>query len=329
VSPTAARDLNVRHDGVGRVAGAARGVVLRQVGSDPKTFERLSRELSGYYLLGFEARDGDRDGRPHRIRVTLARRGGELRSRSAFTLPKPSAAGRGAELTALLRSLQPATELPMRVATYAYAEPAGKGVRVVISAEAGPRAATGGTVLGFVLIDQDGVIAATATSDSRDGRHSFSSVVTPGTYTLRAAAIDPLGRHGSVERIFRVQAAGVDALHVGDLMLAPQPAASPGAALEPFVDGVSGPSMIAYIETHSRGTAPRPDAVRVVVSATESGAPLVSAHAAVSSPDGGWSAAQAALSIGALAPGPYFARAEILSRGAIVARTGRPFTIVR
>ena len=69
VSPTAQRDLNVRHDGVSRVAGAARGAVFRQVGTDPKPFERIARELTGYYLLAFEARDGDRDGRPHRIRV--------------------------------------------------------------------------------------------------------------------------------------------------------------------------------------------------------------------------------------------------------------------
>ena len=69
VSPTAQRDLHVRHDGVSRVVGAARGAVFRQVGTDPKPFERIARELTGYYLLAFEARDGDRDGRPHRIRA--------------------------------------------------------------------------------------------------------------------------------------------------------------------------------------------------------------------------------------------------------------------
>src|SRR5688572_13030070 len=124
VSPTAARDLNVRQDGVARVAGAARGAVFRQVGTDPKPFERISRELSGYYLLAFEARDTDRDGRQHRIRLSLARgRSGQLRARTGFTLPPATPAARGAELTALLRSLSVVTELPLRVATYAYAEP--------------------------------------------------------------------------------------------------------------------------------------------------------------------------------------------------------------
>ena len=58
--------------------------------------------------------------------------------------------------------------------------------------------------LGFVLVNAAGVITATATHQARDGRYSFSALVPAGTYTLRAAAIDPFGRQGSVERMFRV-----------------------------------------------------------------------------------------------------------------------------
>jgi hypothetical protein len=72
VSPTADRDRHVREDGVDRVAGAARGAVFRQVGSDAAPLARIARELSGHYLLAFEASQGDRDARAHRIRVTMA-----------------------------------------------------------------------------------------------------------------------------------------------------------------------------------------------------------------------------------------------------------------
>ncbi len=328
VSPTASRDLNVRHDGVSRVAGAARGAVFRQVGTDPKPFERIARELAGYYLLAFEARDGDRDGKPHRIRVSLARRGAELRARTGFTLPAPNPAARGAELTALLRSLQPATELPLRIATYAYAEPVQQKVRVVISAEAGANGTASGTFLGFVLIDGAGVIAATAAHQARDGRYSFSSVVPPGTYTLRAAAIDAFGRQGSVERVFRVVPTAANQLHLGDLMLAPPPAAA-NDPLDPFIDRVSGTTVMAYLEMHSHGRAPRPDAVRVHIAASGAADALVSAAATLSGQDGGWSVARATLPIGVLAPGSYEARAEILVRGSVVSRTVRPFTIAR
>ena len=327
VSPTAQRDLQVRHEGVSRVAGAARGAVFRQVGTDPKPFERIARELTGYYLLAFEARDGDRDGRPHRIRVSLARRAGELRARTSFTLPAPDNTARGAELTALLRSSQPVTELPLRVATYAYAEPAGPKVRVVISAEAGSRETPSGTWLGFLLVDGASVIAATATHQARDGRYSFSALVAAGTYTLRAAAIDPFGRQGTVQRMFRVESAADNELHLGDLMLAAPPASATDP-LEPFIDRVSGSVMVAYLEIHGSGRAPRPETVRVHIAASATSEPLVSAAATTSAGGGGWTMARATLSIAALPPGTYVARAEIGARGAVVGRTVRPFTIV-
>lgn len=329
VSPTALRDLNVRHDGVARVAGAARGAVFRQVGTDPQPFERIRRELSGYYLLAFDARDTDRDNRLHRVRVSLARgRKGHLRARTGFTLPPSTPAARGAELSALLRSLSIATELPLRVATYAYAEPDSRSVRVVVSAEAGSDGAASGAWLGFVLIDGAGTIAATATHQAQQGRHSFSAIVAPGAYVLRAAAIDRFGRQGSVERAFRVQPGAANQLHVGDLMLAPPPA-SPDAALAPFIDRVSGEAVIAYLETHSSGTAPRPDAVRVHVTREATPDVVAAGRSSVSMRDGGWAMARTIVSIGSLPPGPYVARAEILAAGAVVARTARPFTISR
>lgn len=329
VSPTASRDLHVRHDGVVRIAGAARGAVFRQVGTDPKPFERITREITGYYLLAFEARAGDRDGRPHRIRVSLARgRRGQLRSRTGFTLPPATAAARGAELTALLRSLTLVTELPLRVATYAYAEPSARAVRVVISAEAGSASTPSGTWLGFVLVDSNRVIAATATHQASAGRYSFSAVVSPGTYVLRAAAIDPLGRQGSVERAFRVHPGAANELHVGDLMLAPPPA-SPKDPLEPFVDRVSGASVIAYLETQSSGSAPRPDGFRVHITRSGSEVAIATGRSSVSVRDGDWAMARTFVPIANLAPGSYVARAEILSGGTVVARTARPFTIVR
>ena len=207
VSPTATRDRQVREDGIEQVAGAARGAVFRLVGDDPSPFARISRELSGHYLLAFEAADGDRDARAHRIRVTLTRGGYQVRGAHAFHDARGGAAGarRAAERRCYARS-RPASELPLRVATYTYAEPARRALRVVISAEAGARRAS--AWLGFVLIDPAGVIAATAAQESRAGQYAFSAVVPEGRYTLRAAAIDAMGRQGSVERDFLARLGG-------------------------------------------------------------------------------------------------------------------------
>jgi VWFA-related protein len=326
VSPTFIRDQNVRQDGVAQVAGAARGAVFRQVGTDPKPFERISRELSGYYLLAFEARDSDRDGKPHRIRVTLDRRGYSLRARTGFTLPPLSAADRGVELSRLLTNLATVSELALRVATYAYAEPAADGVRVVISGEAGAGNAPSGIWMGFVLVNDAGVIAATATQQAADGRHAFSAVVPAGTYTLRAAAIDPLGRQGSVQRVFRVQPPTPDAMHVGDLLLAPVPATS-DAPLSPIVDRISGDAMVAYLELHA-AAGPRPDAVRFSVARAAGDPPVVASTAAMRVREGAWGIARATLPIAGLPSGRYEARAEIVVAGAVAGRVVRPFTLV-
>jgi VWFA-related protein len=325
VSPTFVRDLQVRNDGVSLVAGAARGAVFRQVGGDPKPFERIVRELSGYYLLAFEALDSERDGRPHRIRVTLAKGRGEVRARASFTMPAATPAARGAELTSLLRNPAPATELPLRVATYTYAEPGGDRVRIVISSEAGTEASASPTSLGFVLIDGRGVIAATAAHESSDGRHSFSVVVPEGSYTLRVAARDTVGRQGSVERVFRAQVARDRNLRVGDLMLALP--AQPGVPLEPLVDRASGPAIVAYLEVQAGSGGAPLDAVRFHVMGGVSDEPLVTATAEVSIRPGGLAIARASLPIGALPPGSYLARAEILVAGLVTGRVRRPFTI--
>ena len=64
VSPSAQLDRQLRGDGLARLAGSARGALFQLVGADPYPFRRILRELSGYYLVAFEADDG-RSRRPH------------------------------------------------------------------------------------------------------------------------------------------------------------------------------------------------------------------------------------------------------------------------
>ena len=325
VSPTATRDQHVRQDGIDQVAGAARGAVFRLVGGDPAPFARIGRELSGHYLLAFEAAESDRDARAHRIRVTLARGGYEVRARTRFTVPPATPPARGAQLSGLLRTLAPVNELPLRVATYTYAEPARRALRVVISGEAGSGEGAAGAWLGFVLIDAAGVIAATAIHEAPAGHYAFSTVVPEGGYTLRAAAIDPMGRQGSVERVFRARLEGTSEVRVSDLMLAPVPA-TPAASLSPIVDRATGDAIVAYLEFQVSGTAGGAG-VRVEIARGPSDPAVVSAAAAVAPGAGGWMTAQAVIPIAGLAPGPYLARAEVQSPGVPTGRVTRPFTI--
>lgn len=87
--PSYFRDSNVTATGLEMVAGTAGGAVMRVHGTSPDVaFDRVLRETSAYYLVGVEASEEDRDGRPHSIRVRVKRRGAEVRSRTELIIPR-------------------------------------------------------------------------------------------------------------------------------------------------------------------------------------------------------------------------------------------------
>jgi VWFA-related protein len=225
VSPTFVRDMELRADGLSRLAGSARGAVFRLLGGDHAPFQRIASELSGHYLIAFEPLPAERDGRLHRLELEVTRPGTAIRARQAFRIPATVASPRAREeqLVALLRSTLPATELPVRVATYTYVEPVSSNLRVVVSAEADPAGGGDGLVLGYVLVDGRGVIAASGALRAPSGRHAFTARVPRGNYTLRVGGVDPLGRRGMVERGFTAAVRQADDLQVSDLILTSSP----------------------------------------------------------------------------------------------------------
>lgn len=331
VSPTFLRDQQIRGDGLGRLAGSARGAMFRLVGSDPRPFERIRRELGGYYLLAFEPAPSDRDGEIHRIAVSLARGNGDVRARPAFRMPPvvPSARAREQELVDLLRAARPSRELPVRVATYTYVEPGAARLRVVVSTEADAASGPASQVLlGYVLIDAAGVIAASAAHRSQAGRHAFSTLLEPGDYTLRVAAIDPLGRRGSLERPFSASVHPQGGLQVSDIILAPVPA-HPDQALEPIVDRVGDARVVVYLELYAESMDPLRDlAASVEIAEGEALPALVTVPAEIQRRDARWSTARAVVPLDGLKPGPYVARVRVATPGApSPVQAVRPFTL--
>ena len=77
-------DRDARKQGLETLVGSARGTVVSVSGSGASFFERLEAELSGYYLVAVESDPRDRDGKPHPIRVDVARRGATVRARRQF-----------------------------------------------------------------------------------------------------------------------------------------------------------------------------------------------------------------------------------------------------
>lgn len=326
VSPTLLRDISLGGDGLSRLTGATRGTVHRLVGSDPAPFARISRELSAYYLLGFEATERDRDGRIHRIEVSLAKRRATLRARPAFRLPviRPSAALQQQDLSLLLRGIEPATELPVRVATYSYPEPTSEQLRLVVSTETEDRSRVS-VLMGFVLIDARGVIVASGAQSAPSGRHAFSTVVPPGDYTLRVAGIDPLGRRGRVERPFAAQIARSPELRTSDLILAPAPAAA-AAPLQPIIDRLAAPRLVAYLEVQALDPL-RLDGAEARIEITDaSGTVRAGGNSRIISKDGTWGMVRIEIPLARLSPGPFVAHAHLVSGTRALGQISRPFT---
>jgi VWFA-related protein len=330
-SPTLTEDVQLRADGLARLAGAAGGALFRVAGSDATPFDRILRESSGYYLLAFEATEADRDGRPHRIDVSVQRSGATLRSREAFRFESTTAARRWTEtrLVELLRAPAAAAELPLRVASYAFYEPASRQVRLEIAAETEPDDGLAPHVLfGFVLLDGKGVIAASQVQETTNRRFTAVAQVNPGIYTLKVAGIDRYGRSGSLPRA--VLAGMSDAaLPTSELMVARAPA-DPNAPLDPIVDRTVGDRILAYLELYpDAGRSLRDVDVTIAVRSIQNREVVLTMPAAISTRGDGHGVARAAIPIERLVPGRYVLRAEVTDAGKPVAFAERSVTVDR
>jgi hypothetical protein len=75
-------------EGLEQVAAQTRGSMTTVMGDGAAAFDRLGRELSGYYLIGFEPTDADRTGKERRIKVEVRPRGLTVRA-PTFVIAMP------------------------------------------------------------------------------------------------------------------------------------------------------------------------------------------------------------------------------------------------
>ncbi len=339
-SPTAMEDRGAGRLGLDLLAGVSRGAVFASIGTGDNAFTRIAREMTAYYLLSAEPEPIDRDGRTHKIKVTLARPGLTVRARRDFavaarddgpvTLAQSVANVLGAPLLA--------TDLPMKVATYNMRVP--EGLRLVISTEIGHDAtAPEKAAIGFSVTDGKGKVVSTGFREAtmtpvkpgEPGPLEATSVATvePGAYTLKIAIVDSQGRRGSVEHPFTAKLTRVGSIEVADLVLTPSATKGQTAVRIVADTTIDGEPFSGYLELYGGVDTNHPPAVTIDVSDSEAGTALgtQSGHLTAAREKDRF-IVDAPLPLGLLPPGSYVARATVTAEGAS-SRLVRPFTLAR
>ena len=348
-------DDSLMSEGLEQIAGQTRGTMTQIGGSPQGAFDRLGRELSGYYLVGFEPTDADRTGKERRIRVQVKPRGLTVRARPTFvvrddaaaTAPAPASGTNGAVATALatehikqlLVAPLPTRGLPMRVSTYTATDTGSSKIRVVISAEVGddaPDEAEWPT--GVLVLDKDGKVVVSRAGTTRLAPASVrgasprliltSVLLDPGEYTLRLAAMDDTGRSGSVHSTINARLTKLPgSLNVSDLVLVPQPP-NPGETPRPRPTGVIDTETIsAMIEMTGDQQQLGKAKIAVQIADGDNGQALVTVDARQAARGAGQRAFAATVKLGVLPPGEYVARAIITVPGQPESRIVRPFLL--
>jgi tetratricopeptide (TPR) repeat protein len=342
-SPTQVEDRAMRRRGLEIMAGATRGAVFSSSSDGSNAFERISREMRAYYLLGAEALPSDRDGHRHKIKVTVLKPGALVRARREFTVPTGTADGRHGtpeeQVRGVLQAPLVATELPLKVATYNLRAPASDKVRVVVASDIGRNeTATLQATVGYVVFTAQGKVVASAfqptTADLIDPNtpgavHSTVAVdLLPGKYRLKLAVVDAAGRRGSIERSFEAGISGGAGVQVADLILTPPMTTADAPVRITASPLVQSDPLDAYIELY--GPASTSSAkVRVEIADSDSGPALSKLDVPIGEGrEKGRFSAEGPLPLGLLPPGKYLARAVVTAGSASVTRF-RPFTMTR
>jgi len=343
-------DDYMMRDGLEQLAGQTRGRLLQiSAGTGAGVFERLNRELSGYYLIGFEPTQADRTGRQRRIKLQVRRKGLTVRARPTFALTREAAlasTGGGIVDTSrapedivkdLLASPLPDRGVPMRVSTYNMAEPGSPRVRVLVAAEIGEAAREPSEwQMGILVSDRNDKVAAgnvtrmilaPATPRQPSPRLLQTTVLLdPGEYSLRIAVVDPDGRTGSVHHTIRaglIRGAGKQ--EVSDLLIAPEPTPPDPARVMPL-PLVDTESISMQLSVVGQGNAQLANtSVTVQIAESALGPPLTSIELPLAQREGPLRTFGGLARLGLLPPGQYVARAVIAAPGQPETRVVRAF----
>jgi VWFA-related protein len=225
-------DRQAQGEGLETLAGVTRGALFNVTGSGENVFDRIAAELSGYYMLGVESDGRDKDGKPHPVRVEVARRGAFVRSRRQLinaASDRPAARSPRAAAAAALSSPLLSSALPVRLASFALQGPEHNKVQLLIHADVGTDYPGSKVVsVGYVITDRDGRVVDNKSADMRllpvmNGvpsplQYTTGASLPPGDYTMKLAVAEG-DRVGSIEHVVHATLPVAGELTLSELMV--------------------------------------------------------------------------------------------------------------
>lgn len=303
-----------------------------EVGAE-SAFNRLQRELRGYYRLGVEQDALDRDGKPRRMKVQVARGGVTVRARNIFDIRTYHDRDWAAQLATALDAPIVATGIGLRVTSYLAPSPEDPSkVKLVLTGEAS-RVDPGEATIQVLVRDLEG--NRIVSGEQPIGRpvgdgltFSANLPIEPGSYIIRVAVVDGNGRVGSVDH--RAEARPVS--------LGPVSAAGPVLIRVPIGQGEprfalsdvrQDERLALQLELQGDGDRIGTEEVSFEIAADAKGPALLHADAEVGrSSRAGSTVAHAVADMRVLPPGEYVARATITEGGTTVGTLHRRFVLV-
>jgi VWFA-related protein len=216
-------ELRLSQDSLRSLSGETGGFAAVNRNDFETAFERIVRDNSTYYVLGYYPANDRRDGRFRKIEVRVKRPGVQVRSRKGYQAPRGKApdsktAGAPANAPVAMRDAMnsplPISGIGMTVFAAPFKGNA-PNAAVAIAVELAPNAFTGESAagelqIGMTALDPKGKMVpgdviklplkadAAARINERGFRAISQMELPPGRYQLRIAATEPGGNMGSV-----------------------------------------------------------------------------------------------------------------------------------
>ncbi len=334
ISNSPARDQYMRSGPLETLAGMTGGGTFRVDVNAETTFERLRRELSGFYRIGVQKEPLDGTAKARRMKVQVTKGGTMVRARDLFDVRTYEDRDWAARLASALDSPVLATGVGLRMTSYVAADPeSSSNLKLVLTGEAS-RMQSGEASFQLLVRDLDGRKIVTTeqplSETAANGVLPFSTNITvpPGTYIVRFALMDSTGHVGAVERRIDARGTALGPITATGPLLVRVPARATG---DPrlALDGVRQDERLA-LELDLEGDSSRLSnaVVKFEIAAKADGPALVSADAAVSAGSRtGSYLAQAVADMRVLPPGDYMVRAKVRSGNEPLGEMRRPFSV--